>query len=283
MKRLLFAFVAVIMSISALAQETVVVSGTVLDENGWPLTGAYVLEQGTSNGTLTDLDGNYTIKANKGATMEFTFMGYLTQTHPAQAVLNVTLQPDALMMEEVVVVGYGTQKSKDLTAPIVNVKGDVLSKQATANPMSALSGMVSGVQITQSGAPGAGPSVKIRGVGSIGDYANPLYVVDGAFMDNIDFLASSDIESLTVLKDASAAAIYGVRAANGVIIVTTKKGQAGHMRVTYDGYAGVQVPTNIMKLTNTEQYCELYNMAFDGTTGFKPLNPSDYKDRKSVV
>ena len=102
MKRLLFAFVAVIMSISALAQETVVVSGTVLDENGWPLTVAYVLEQGTSNGTLTDLDGNYTIKANKGATMEFTFMGYLTQTHPAQAVLNVTLQPDALMMEEVV-------------------------------------------------------------------------------------------------------------------------------------------------------------------------------------
>ena len=276
MKRLLFAFVAVIMSISALAQETVVVSGTVLDENGWPLTGAYVLEQGTSNGTLTDLDGNYTIKANKGATMEFTFMGYLTQTHPAQDVLNVTLQPDALMMEEVVVVGYGTQKSKDLTAPIVNVKGDALAKQATANPMSALSGMVSGVQITQSGAPGAGPSVKIRGVGSIGDYASPLYVVDGAFMDNIDFLSNNDIESLTVLKDASAAAIYGVRAANGVIIVTTKKGQAGNVRVTYDGYAGVQVPTNIMKLTNTEQYVELYNLAFQNTSGFTPKKASDY-------
>ena len=282
MKRILFAFAAVLVSFAALAQETVEVKGTVLDENGWPLTGAYVLVQGTSNGTLTDLDGLFEISAPKGSMLEFTFMGYLTQTLPAQASMNVTLQPDALMMEEVVVVGYGTQKSKDLTAPIVNVKGDALAKQATANPMSALSGMVSGVQITQSGAPGAGPSVKIRGVGSIGDYASPLYVVDGAFMDNIDFLASSDIESLTVLKDASAAAIYGVRAANGVIIVTTKKGQAGHMRVTYDGYAGVQVPTNIMKLTNTEQYCELYNSAFAGTTGFVEKKAST-KERRPLL
>ena len=277
MKKLLFAFVAVLLSVATFAQEKVDVKGTVLDENGWPLTGAYVLVQGTSNGTLTDLDGNFEITAPKDGLLEITFMGYLTQSLPPQSVMTVNLQPDALMMEEVVVVGYGTQKSKDLTAPIVNIKGDALSKQATANPMSALSGMVSGVQITQSGAPGAGPSVKIRGVGSIGDYANPLYVVDGAFMDNIDFLASSDIESLTVLKDASAAAIYGVRAANGVIIVTTKKGQAGHVRVTYDGYAGVQVPTNIMKLTNTAQYCELYNLAFDGTTGFTPIDPTDYK------
>ena len=278
MKKSFLVLMTALISVLAMAQETVEVKGTVLDENGWPLTGAYVLVQGTQNGTLTDLDGNFVISAELGSPLEFTFMGYLTQVLPASAsAMNVTLQPDALMMEEVVVVGYGTQKSKDLTAPIVNVKGDALSKQATASPMSALSGMVSGVQITQSGAPGAGPSVKIRGVGSIGDYANPLYVVDGAFMDNIDFLASSDIESLTVLKDASAAAIYGVRAANGVIIVTTKKGQAGHVRVTYDGYAGVQVPTNIMKLTNTEQYCELYNEAFAGTTGFVPKKASDYK------
>ena len=268
------AFMSVLLS----AQETVEVKGTVLDENGWPLTGAYVLQQGTSNGTLTDLDGNFVLSAPEGGLLEFSFMGYLTQILPASSsAMTVTMEPDALMMDEVVVVGYGTQKSKDLTAPIVNVKGDALAKQATANPMSALSGMVSGVQISQSGAPGAGPTVKIRGVGSIGDYANPLYVVDGAFMDNIDFLASSDIESLTVLKDASASAIYGVRAANGVIIVTTRKGQAGHVRVTYDGYAGVQVPTNIMKLTNTEQYCELYNLAFEGTSGFKALDPSQFK------
>ena len=126
MKRILFAFAAVLVSFAALAQETVEVKGTVLDENGWPLTGAYVLVQGTSNGTLTDLDGLFEISAPKGSMLEFTFMGYLTQTLPAQTSMNVTLQPDALMMEEVVVVGYGTQKSKDLTAPIVNVKGDAL-------------------------------------------------------------------------------------------------------------------------------------------------------------
>lgn len=276
MKRLLFAFLAVLVSFAAMAQETVEVNGTVFDESGLPLPGASVLVQGTTNGTLTDFDGNFAITAPVNGMLEFAFMGYLTQTLAPQSTMTITLQPDALMMEEVVVVGYGTQKSKDLTAPIVNVKGDDLAKQATANPMSALAGMVSGVQITQSGAPGAGPSVKIRGVGSIGDYANPLYVVDGAFMDNIDFLSNNDIESLTVLKDASAAAIYGVRAANGVIIVTTKKGQAGKVRVTYDGYAGVQVPTNIMKLTNTEQYVELYNLAFKNASGFVPKKASDY-------
>ncbi|MBO5419001.1 MAG: TonB-dependent receptor [Bacteroidales bacterium] len=277
MKRLFILMTLSFMALSLSAQN-MTVSGVVTDDLGEPLSGAFVMQKGTTNGAMTDLDGAYTISVPSDATLVASFMGFLDSEAAVagRAQINFSLATDALMMEEVVVVGYGTQKSKDLTAPIVNVKGDALAKQATANPMSALSGMVSGVQITQSGAPGAGPTVKIRGVGSIGDYANPLYVVDGAFMDNIDFLASSDIESLTVLKDASASAIYGVRAANGVIIVTTKKGQAGHTRVTYDGYAGVQVPTNIMKLANTQQYCELYNMAFEGTTGFVPKNPSDF-------
>ena len=142
--------------------------------------------------------------------------------------------------------------------------------------MSALQGMVAGVQIIQSGAPGAGPSVKVRGVGSIGDYASPLYIVDGTFVDNIDFLSNNDIESLTVLKDASAAAIYGVRAANGVVLVTTKKGSHDHLSVSYDGYAGVQVPVNIMKLCNTEQYVELLNLANSNTIGWTDRNAADY-------
>ncbi|HOE94913.1 MAG TPA: TonB-dependent receptor plug domain-containing protein, partial [Candidatus Cryptobacteroides sp.] len=125
---------------------------------------------------------------------------------------------DALLMEEAVVVGYGTQKAKDLTAPIVNVKGDELNKQISGSAISALQGKASGVRIIQSGAPGAAPAVTIRGTGSIGSYATPLYVVDGVFVDNIDFISTSDIEEMTVLKDASAAAIYGVRAANGVIL-----------------------------------------------------------------
>jgi len=255
------------------------IKGIVQDDLG-PVVGATVLESGTMNGTSTGLDGDYLLTVSgPDATVEISCMGYATQSFKASAVPAViTLGEDQNFLEEVVVVGYGTQKAKDLTAPIVNVKGGELSKQATANPMSALQGMVSGVQITQSGAPGASPSVKIRGVGSIGNYANPLYVVDGAFMDNIDFLASSDIESLTVLKDASAAAIYGVRAANGVIIVTTRRGELGHVKVTYDGYGGVQVPTNIMKLANTEQYCELYNLAFDGTTGFVAKKPEDFNN-----
>ena len=276
MKRLLFAFIAVMTSISALAQETVDVKGTVLDENGWPLTGAYVLVQGTSNGTLTDLDGNFSLIAPKGSGLEFTFMGYLTQVLPAQAQMSVALQPDALMMEEVVVVGYGTQKSKDLTAPIVNVKGDELSKQITSSPMAALQGKVAGVQVVNSGVPGAGPSVKVRGMGSIGDYANPLYIVDGVFVENLDFVSTSDIQEMTVLKDASASAIYGVRAANGVIIVTTKKGVMDHTDISYDGYVGLQVPVNVMPLANKDQYVELLNEANASTTGYVTKDPANY-------
>ena len=273
MKKLLLLFIALLVGVLAYGQ-AYQVKGVVQDDLG-PVIGATVIEAGTMNGTSTGLDGDYLLTVSSpDAMIEISCMGYATQTFKASEVPSkVTLGEDQTFLEEVVVVGYGTQKAKDLTAPIVNVKGDELAKQTAANPMSALQGMVSGVQITQSGAPGAGPSVKIRGVGSIGDYANPLYVVDGAFMDNIDFLSSNDIESLTVLKDASAAAIYGVRAANGVIIVTTKKGTVGKVRVAYDGYAGVQIPTNIMKLANTEQYVEMYNLAFPDA----PKNAADYK------
>ena len=273
MKRILITLTAMLAGLSAFAQYQV--KGVVEDALG-PVIGATVMEAGTQNGTSTGLDGDFLLMVKSASsTVEISCIGYATQSYPASAVpARIVLTEDTNFLDEVVVVGYGTQKAKDLTAPIVNVKGDELSKQVAANPMSALQGMVSGIQITQSGAPGAGPSVKIRGVGSIGDYANPLYIVDGAFMDNIDFLSASDIESLTVLKDASAAAIYGVRAANGVILVTTKKGETGRVRVAYDGYAGVQVPTNILKLANTEQYVEMYNLAKTSTAAAK--NVADY-------
>ena len=271
MKKLLITLTLMLAGFTAFAQYQV--KGVVEDALG-PVIGATVMEVGTTNGTSTGLDGDFSLMVKSASSqVEVSCIGYATQSFAANAVpARILLEEDTNFLDEVVVVGYGTQKAKDLTAPIVNVKGDELSKQVAANPMSALQGMVSGVQITQSGAPGAGPSVKIRGVGSIGDYANPLYIVDGAFMDNIDFLSSNDIESLTVLKDASAAAIYGVRAANGVILVTTKKGSTGRVRVAYDGYAGIQVPTNIMKLANTEQYVEMYNLANPDT----PKNVADY-------
>ena len=263
----------VLLSFALGAQAQYQVKGVISDDLG-PVIGATVMEAGTSNGTSTDFDGSFSLKVSgPDALVEVSCIGYASQTYPAKSLpASILLKEDVNFLDEVVVVGYGTQKSKDLTAPIVNVKGDELSRQTAANPMSALQGKVSGVQITQSGAPGAGPSVKIRGVGSIGDYANPLYVVDGAFMDNINFLSSNDIESLTVLKDASAAAIYGVRAANGVIIVTTRKGDLGKVRVSYEGYAGLQVPTNIMKLANTEQYVEMYNLVYPDS----PKNVADY-------
>ena len=262
MKKLLI-FISALLAVTLAYGQAYQVRGVVQDELG-PVIGATVLEAGTLNGTSTGLDGDFILTVSgPEATVEVSCMGYATRSFKASEMPDVvTLGADQTFLEEVVVVGYGTQKAKDLTAPIVNVKGDELAKQTAANPMSALQGMVSGVQITQSGAPGAGPSVKIRGVGSIGDYANPLYVVDGAFMDNIDFLSSNDIESLTVLKDASAAAIYGVRAANGVIIVTTKKGETGRVRVAYDGYAGLQVPTNILPMATASQYIEMYNLAY---------------------
>ena len=254
------------------------VSGTIIDEMGEPLIGVSVLVEGTSTGTITDFDGFYSLTVADNATLVFSYVGYQTErrTVAGNTTINLTMKPDDKVLDEVVVVGYGVAKSKDLTAPIASVKGDELSKQIASSPMGALQGKVSGVQVTQSGAPGSSPDVKIRGVGSIGDYAKPLYVVDGAFVDNIDFLSAEDIESLTILKDASAAAIYGVRAANGVVLVTTKKGEFGHVNVGYKGYVGIQVPTNIMKLANKAQYVELRNMAFQNTKGYVPVSESDY-------
>ena len=277
MKRLATILTLALISLVSYAQ-TITVSGTVLDDQGWPQISAGVFEKGTNNGTVTDLDGAYSIKVSADAILVFSYYGFQDMEVPVngRTTIDVTMQPDNLLLEEVVVVGYGTQKSKDLTAPIVTVKGEELSKQVSSNPMSALQGMVSGVQIINSGAPGASPTVKVRGVGSISDYATPLYVVDGTFVDNIDFLSSTDIESLTVLKDASAAAIYGVRAANGVIIVTTKKGTKDRLNITYEGYGGLQIPTNIMDLCSADQYIELMNEANVNNIKWTPISAADY-------
>lgn len=275
--KLLVLLALVLVSVQGFAQN-VTVTGHVYDDGSLPQMGAAVFEKGTSNGTVTDMDGYYSISVAEDAVLVFSFQGFkdVEETVSGRTLIDVYMSVDNSFLDEAVVVGYGTQKSKDLTAPIVTVHGEELTRQTASNPMSALQGMVSGVQIIQSGAPGAGPSVKVRGVGSIGDYAAPLYVVDGTFVDNIDFLSSSDIESLTVLKDASAAAIYGVRAANGVVLVTTRKGSAGHTDISYEGYGGVQIPVNIMKLANRDQYVELMNLANRNTLGWTPLDASSY-------
>ena len=270
-----FAFLATGM----LQAQSLKLTGSITDSDSKePLPGASVMQKGTTNATIADGNGAFSLSVPVGSTLIVSYLGYVsvefTVSNPT--FLKIQLKPNSKMLENVVVIGYGTQKVKDMTAPISSVKGSDLAKQISANPMSALQGKMSGVQIINSGAPGAGPTVKIRGVGSIGDYAGPLYVVDGVFVNNIDFLSSGDIEDLTVLKDASAAAIYGVRAANGVILVTTKKGKTNAHTVSYDGYAGLQVPTNVMKLANTQQYVELMNLANADVPGYVAKNVSDF-------
>lgn len=274
-----FLLVALILSGSLFSQNNINVSGVVVDKkNGDPLIGATVMQKGTSNGTVTDIDGRFAMVMPVGSTLFISYVGYASQemTIKDSNRLRILLASNVENLEEVVVVGYGTQKVKDMTAPISSVKGSDLTKQTTSNAMSALQGKVAGVQIVNSGVPGKGPDVKIRGLGSIGNYANPLYVVDGVFVDNIDFLGSGDIEDLTVLKDASAAAIYGVRAANGVVLVTTKKGTKDHVNVSYDGYIGYQIPVNIMKLANRDQYVQMQNDANANTQGYVQKVASAY-------
>jgi TonB-linked SusC/RagA family outer membrane protein len=267
-------FLAFGLQISAQVQ----IRGRVVDEQNLALPGITIQIKNTLRGTVTNDEGNYVLDLSPSDTLVFSMIGMTPQSIAVgnQTEINVTLVTETTMMDEVVVVGYGTQRVKDLTAPIVTIKAAELSKQATSNAMQALQGKVAGLQIINSGVPGSGSTVKIRGVGSIGDYASPLYVVDGVFTDNIEFLGAGDIEDITVLKDASAAAIYGVRAANGVILVTTKKGVSGKPSISYDGYYGIQVPVNILKMATKDQYVELLNEANGDITGYVPKNPDDY-------
>ncbi|MBQ9892013.1 MAG: TonB-dependent receptor [Bacteroidales bacterium] len=276
MKQTLLSMLLMAASLAAFAQGYQV-KGTVQDALG-PVIGATVLEQGTSNGTSTGLDGEYVLTVSSpDAVVEVSCIGYAAQTFKASDVPGtISLSEDTTFLDEVVVVGYGTQKAKDLTAPISTVKGEELSRQISGNALGALQGKASGVRIIQSGAPGASPSITIRGTGSLGSYATPLYVVDGVFVDDIGFVSTDDIQDMTILKDASAAAIYGVRAANGVIIITTKKGSKDHTEISYGGYLGIQVPVNVMKLASRDQYVELLNEANASDPSYVPKSASSY-------
>lgn len=250
---LLFSFSALV------AQNGITITGTVVDDTGVTLPGVSVVEKGTTNGTVTNIDGNYSLTVRQGSKILFSYIGFLPQEMTASQSGNydIQLKVDIVGLEEVVVVGYGELRVKDLTSSISTIKSDELVKTPAGQTMQALQGKVAGVQIVNSGAPGSEPTVRIRGVGSFPSSSNssPLYVVDGMYFDNIDFVNPSDIETLSVLKDASASAIYGVRAANGVVLITTKKGSLNtKTRITYDGYYGIQIPQNVMKMANAEQF-----------------------------
>ena len=260
MKKMLFAFLFVLVGgiLSMSAQNTV--SGTVTEKGGEPLVGVSVLLNGTSRGTTTDIDGNYTIgNVPNDATLTFRYFGLKTEQVKVngRSKVNVEMADDALKLDEVVVIGYGSAKAKDLTAPIAVVKGDELTNIPTTSPMGALTGKVPGVNILNSGTPGDAPKVQIRGVGSFSN-STPLYVVDGMFYDNINFLNNDDIQEMSILKDASAAAIYGVKAANGVVIITTKKGVKNQKaKITYNGYVGFQKAQHLLEMCNSNEYAQM--------------------------
>lgn len=256
MKRLHLLLPVLLLPLLVCAQRTV--NGRVVDDSGEPLIGATVRVQGTTAGTITDFDGLFSLSdVADDAIVEVSYMGYLPQQLKAASDMRVVLQEDVQRLEDVIVVGYGAAKIKDLTSPIDVVKGEELTAVPTSSPMSALQGKVAGVNIVNSGVPGSGPTVQIRGIGSFSNNT-PLFVVDGMFYDNINFLNNGDIEDMSIMKDASAAAIYGVRAANGVVIITTKRGKHNQRPdVTYDGYVGVQTVSNLIDMCSSDQYAEM--------------------------
>jgi TonB-linked SusC/RagA family outer membrane protein len=246
------------------AQKTTV-TGSVTATDGSPLVGATVLEQGTPNGTQTNGNGNFTISVGNNAVLMVSSVGYqdTTVSVNGQSEITIRLKPSVNTLEQVVVVGYGTQRKIDVTGSVANIKGEVISKQSSYNPLSALQGQVAGVQVANSGAPGAPPKLTIRGVGTVYGNTDPLYVVDGVWYNDVSFLNSSDIESVSVLKDASSESIYGIRAANGVVLITTKKGRRnGKSVINYNGFAGNQVVTNQIKMATGPEYAQMINEVY---------------------
>lgn len=272
-------------------QDDITVQGKIVDENGDPLPGATIQEQGTSNGVITDIYGDFSLSVPTDATLIVSFIGYVSVEVPVGGRTNlgsITLAIDTRQLDEVVVIGYGTQRKADLTGSVAIVDTEEMKKVSNSNMSTALQGKVAGVRITTDGQPGADPVVRIRGIGSFGSTA-PLYVVDGVIVgETIRDFSPNDIESIQILKDASSAAIYGARAANGVVIITTKQGKKNQaMKVTYSGYYGVdQVQDGVYNVMNSEQYGQYITMAFNNNNmavpnGYNPAH-KDYIDPNVV-
>jgi TonB-linked SusC/RagA family outer membrane protein len=262
--------------------DNITVKGIIVDENGEPLHGASVIQKGTSIGTITDFSGSFSLTVPSDATLIVSFIGFKSievSIEGRTELGTITLVSDLIGLEQVVVIGYGTQRKVDLTGSVAVVNTEEMKKVSHSNISTMLEGKVAGVQITSDGQPGADPTVRIRGIGSFGNTA-PLYVIDGVPMGTtIRDFSPNDIESLQILKDASAAAIYGSRAANGVVIITTKQGKKNQaMKIDYSGYLGFdQVQNGVYDVMNSEQYGQYINMAYansgmDVPSGYDPAS-----------
>jgi TonB-linked SusC/RagA family outer membrane protein len=252
--------------VSIIFKEEIKVTGTVRGETGEPIPGVTVLVKGSSTGTATDINGQYSLDAPEGSVLLFSFVGFVTKEIAVenQSIIDVTLLEDISSLSEVVVVGYGTVERKDLTGAISSIKGQELTEMngGATRIDAALQGRIAGVDVRlRDGEPGSAPQITIRGLGSIGAGADPLYVVDGFPIEDIGTLNMNDVENIDVLKDAAATAIYGSRGANGVVIITTKRGQEGKTTVTLDAYTGWQSPLLQRDMMNAQQSAQYF---FDG-------------------
>ena len=242
------------------AQGRISASGTVIDENKTPMIGVSVIEKGTQNGVITDIDGKWELDVANGAILEFSFIGYTTVVLPAAAGMNLQMQVDTRVLEEVVVVGYGVQKKSSITGSVSQVKSEDMEARTITTASQALQGKTSGVQVLSASArPGAAPSIRIRGISSNGS-SDPLYVVDGRLTKDIAGIDPNDVESMEVLKDGASSAIYGAEAGNGVVLITTKKGK-GTGKITYDYQYSSQSVSKVPRMMNSEQYIDYYSEA----------------------
>lgn len=255
----------------------VTVSGTVLNAGGTPLAGVTVSEKGTTNATSTSASGAYSITVADGATLVFSYVGYTTVEERVNGRTNISVVINQAnnSLDEIVVVGYGTQKKSDLTGSITSVKGEEVAKLPGTNPIGSLQGKVAGLTIANSGRAGAAPVVRIRGINSTNS-ASPVYVVDGILVDDISFLNPNDIESIDVLRDPSSIAIYGLRGANGVIAVTSKKAAKGKTRVTLSSTVGVQKVNDLISVTDAAGFRKLYDQQLANIAGSTPFDYTRY-------
>ena len=238
------------------------IAGNVTDATGEPVIGATVMEKGTSNGTVTDFDGNFKLKVAAGKTLVFSYIGYQTQELPAAHGMKVVMQDDAFSLNEVVVTGYTTQRKADLTGAVSVVSVAELSKQNENNPIKAMQGRVPGMNISADGSPSGAATVRIRGIGTLNNN-DPLYIIDGVpTKSGMHELNGNDIESIQVLKDAASASIYGSRAANGVIIITTKKGKEGKIKIDFDASLSIQTYAHKMEVLNAKEFGQVMWQGF---------------------
>ena len=256
-QRLSTLFALLVISTACALAQTIKISGTVTDEMGEPLIGVSVVEKGTAKGSITDLDGKYSIEVTSGATLSFSYIGYVTQEKKATAkTINVSLKPDSKTLEDVVVVGYGVQKKSSVTGAISQVKAEDMENRTITDAKQALQGKTAGVQIvSSSAAPGSSPTVRVRGFSS-NVSSEPLYVVDGVRLSDISGIDPNDIASMEILKDAASAAIYGAEAGNGVVLISTKKGQAGEGKISYSFQYTGQSLAHVPNMLNAEEYID---------------------------